>query len=113
LDIFLLLLLEWLPLLQSVIIYLKICPPLSDFPSLISCVRAERVDYHGKDKSRIDTRPFTEAIIKACRRIADGIQTFKAAGYEFETKHSRSFAPIRERTKTIEDVIGEVIKQWI
>jgi hypothetical protein len=70
------------------------------------------VDYHGKDKSRIDTRPFAETIIKACRRIAD-IQTFKAAGYEFHTEYTRGFAPVREKTKSIEDILTEVIKQGI
>src|SRR5215211_2625293 len=67
-----------------------------------------RVDYHGADKSRIDTTPFTEAIIKACKRIADNIQTFKAAGYTFETKYGRSFAPVREKTKTVDDVMTEL-----
>ena len=83
--------------------------PCVIFANLVS----PRVDYHGKDKSRIDTRPFAETIIKACRRIADDIQTFKAAGWEFETKSSRYFEPIREKTKTIEDVMTEVLKQWI
>ena len=72
-----------------------------------------RVDYHGADKSRIDTTPFTEAIIKACRRVADNIQTFKAAGYKFETKHSRSFTPVGEKTKTVDAVIEELLRTWI
>jgi hypothetical protein len=73
----------------------------------------QRVDYHGKDKSRIDTHPFAETIIKAVRRIAEDIQTFKAAGHEFVTKNSRYFEPVRQKTKTIEDVIEEVVRQWI
>ena len=72
-----------------------------------------RVDYHGADKSRIDTTPFTEAIIKACRRVADNIQMFKAAGYKFETKYSRSFTPVREKTKTVDDVMMELLKTWM
>jgi hypothetical protein len=72
-----------------------------------------RVDYHGADKSRIDTTPFTETIIKACRRVADNVQTFKAAGYKFETKNSRSFAPVREKTKTVDAVIEELLRTWM
>jgi hypothetical protein len=72
-----------------------------------------RVDYHGADKSRIDTTPFTEAIIKACRRVADNIPTFKAAGYKFETKYSRSFTPDREKTKTVDAVIEELLRTWM
>jgi hypothetical protein len=71
-----------------------------------------RVDYHGADKSRINTQPFAETIVKACRKIADNIQTFKAAGYEFETKSSRSFTPVKEKKMTIEDIMTELIKDW-
>jgi hypothetical protein len=70
-----------------------------------------RVDYHGKDKSRIDTRPFTKTIINACRRTVEDIQTFKAAGWKFHTKSSLSFTPIRETEVSIEDVIEETLKQ--
>jgi hypothetical protein len=83
--------------------------PCVIFANLISPVR----DYHGADKSRIDTSPFTEVIIKACRRIAEGIQSFRAAGWEFETKSSRSFNPIREKKKTIDDIMTEVLKGFV
>jgi hypothetical protein len=72
-----------------------------------------RVDYHGADKSRIDTTPFTDTIIKACRKAANDIQTFKAAGYEFQTKSSRTFTPVREKKKTIDDVIKELLGGWM
>ncbi|MGH9978498.1 MAG: hypothetical protein ACRD8Z_22110, partial [Nitrososphaeraceae archaeon] len=86
----------------------------SDARTKLPCIMfanlvTQRVDYHGADKSRIDTTPFTEAIIKACRKVADNIQSFKAAGYEFHTKSSRSFAPIRERTRTIDDILEEFL----
>jgi hypothetical protein len=72
-----------------------------------------RADYHGADKSRIDATPFTEAIIKACRRVADNIPTFKAAGYKFETKYSRSFTHVREKTKTVDVIIEELLRTWM
>jgi hypothetical protein len=72
-----------------------------------------RVDYHGADKSRIDTTPFAETIIKACKKVANDIQTFKAAGYEFQTKSSRTFTPAKEKKKTIEDIMTELIKSWM
>ena len=72
-----------------------------------------RVDYHGADKSRIDTTPFTETIIVACKRIADNIKTFRAAGYIFETKHHRTFNPVKERKKTADTVIEELLKGWM
>lgn len=66
--------------------------------------------YHGADKSRIDTEPYTKTIIKACRKIAEDIQTFKAAGWNF-TKHSgSSHTPVRERKKSIEDIIELTLK---
>ena len=52
-----------------------------------------RIDYHGHDKSRIDTQPFAKGIIEAARKIAEEVQTFKAAGYVFYKKHQRTFAP--------------------
>jgi hypothetical protein len=72
-----------------------------------------RVDYHGADKSRIDTTPFRHTVIRACKRIADNTKTFKAAGYTFETKYSRSFTPVKEKTKTVDDVMTELLKTWI
>jgi hypothetical protein len=72
-----------------------------------------RVDYHGADKSRIDIQPFAETIVKACRKMSDGIQTFKAAGFEFYTKNTRSFTPVREKKKTIEDIMTELLKGWM
>ena len=72
-----------------------------------------RVDYHGADKSRIDTQPFAKTIVKACRKISDGIQTFKAAGWDFETQKSRSFTPVREKKMKIEDIMTELLKGWM
>jgi hypothetical protein len=51
-----------------------------------------RRDPHGQDKSRIDTRPFTTAIIEAVRRLAPKIQTYHAAGWRFQDQFDRSTA---------------------
>ena len=92
--------------------------PLSESRAKLPCIifanlASPRVDYHGHDKSRIDTTPYTAAIIKACRTIADNIQTFKAAGWEFNTKNTRTFTPVRERKKTIDDIMEELLKKWM
>jgi hypothetical protein len=51
-------------------------------------------------------------IIKACRRIADDIKTFKAQGWDFSTKSSRTFTPVREKKRKIDDIINELFDQW-
>jgi hypothetical protein len=82
--------------------------PCVIFANLIS----PKVDYHGADKSRIDTNPFTQTIIKACRKLAGDIQTFKAAGWEF-SKHTRTHTPTREKKMKIEDVMTELLRTWM
>lgn len=49
----------------------------------------QRRDPHGQDKSRIDTRPFTSLIIEAVRRIAPGIQTYRADNWTFKDEEDR------------------------
>lgn len=49
-------------------------------------------DPQGQDKSRIDTSPFTTAIIEAVRKLAQGIQTYHAAGWKFRRDFDRSTA---------------------
>jgi hypothetical protein len=49
-------------------------------------------DPQGQDKSRIDTRPFTKAIIELVGKMAAGIQTYHAAGWKFRDQFDRSTA---------------------
>jgi hypothetical protein len=49
-------------------------------------------DPQGQDKSRIDTRRFTTAIIEAVRKLAPGIQTYHAANWRFKDQFDRSTA---------------------
>jgi hypothetical protein len=51
-----------------------------------------RREPHGQDKSRIDTRPFTTAIIEAVGKLAPRIQTYHAAGWRFKDQFDRSTA---------------------
>jgi len=51
-----------------------------------------RREPHGQDKSRIDTTPFTTAIIEAVRKLAPGVQTYHAAGWRFQDQFDRSTA---------------------
>lgn len=68
--------------------------PKTKLPCIIVAnLISPRIDYHGHDKSRIDTQPFAKGIIEAARKIAEEVQTFKAAGYVFYKKHQRTFAP--------------------
>jgi hypothetical protein len=68
--------------------------PKTKLPCIIAAnLISPRIDYHGHDKSRIDTKPFAKAIIEAARRIADEIPSFRADGYIFSKKQKRTFDP--------------------
>lgn len=89
----------------------------SDAKTRLPCIIAanlvsHRIDYHGHDKSRIDTQPFSSAIIEAATKIAQEIQTFRAAGYEFYTEREmREFnRPEKKQYKT-EDVLMEFFEK--
>lgn len=89
----------------------------SDAKTKLPCVIAAnlvspRIDYHGHDKSRIDTQPFSSVIIDAARAMADGIQTFRAAGYTFEKARSMIDynRPENKKYKT-EDVLMEFLTE--
>ena len=70
-----------------------------------------RIDYHGHDKSRIDTNPFSSVIIESVKKMAEGIQTFRAAGYVFSSdKRHRSFAASKDRKKSAKEALTEFIK---
>jgi hypothetical protein len=73
---------------------------------------SQRIDYHGQSKTRIDTRPFSSAIIKGVLKVAQEIQTFRAAGYPFYTEREigESSRPKSEKTR-VQDVIEEVLQE--
>lgn len=87
--------------------------PKVKLPCIIAAnLVSPRIDYHGQAKSRIDTRPFSSAIIEGISKIAQEIQTFRAAGYEFYTEREvREFSrPKREKTRVL-DVIEELLRE--
>ena len=56
-------------------------------PSIIvTNLISPRIDYHGNDKSRIDTAPFQKAIIEGSISIARKIQSHRATGFRFVAK---------------------------
>jgi hypothetical protein len=75
-----------------------------------------RRDPHGQDKSRIDTRPFTNAIIEAVRKLAPGIQTYHAAGWRFQDQFDRSTVRKQHdvnlgRKTKVEDLLRDFLVQ--
>jgi hypothetical protein len=74
-------------------------PPRTKIPSIILVnIICHRVDYHGHDKSRIVTGPFSDTIIKAARKIAESVKTFQGEGFIF---HGRDYdVPIGRESKS-------------
>ena len=71
-----------------------------------------RIDYQGQAKTRIDTRPFSSAIIAGALKISEEIKTFRAAGYQFYTdREIREFSRPRREKMTVQDVIEEVLQE--
>jgi hypothetical protein len=69
------------------------CDSKVKIPSIIVVnLVSPRVDYHGHDKSRIDTQTFNQTIIDAAKKIADYTRTFRAAGFRFysEKRHDQA-----------------------
>ncbi len=78
---------------------------------IVANLVSPRIDYHGHDKSRIDTQPFSSVIIEAAKKMAEGIQTFRAAGYVFSTDdRHRSFTAPEDRKKSAKEALTEFIK---
>ena len=73
--------------------------PRTKIPSIILVnIICHRVDYHGHDKSRIVTGPFSDTIIKAARKIAESVKTFQGEGFIF---HGRDYdVPIGRESKS-------------
>lgn len=65
----------------------KNSPKKSRLPCIvIGNLITPRRDPHGYDKSRIDTSPFAETIVRAAKKMASKIQTLRAAGYIIHQK---------------------------
>lgn len=81
-------------------------------PSIIIVnIVSPRVDYHGHDKSRIDTHAFSEMIIDAAKKISDSIQTFHAAGFIF-TKERHHDTILQNKSKvTPESLVEKLLKK--
>jgi hypothetical protein len=82
---------------------------------IVANLVSPRVDYHGHDKSRIDTAPFAEIILNTVRKMAEGIQTFQAAGWHFISERERKRELITttngDKKFTTEDLLTEFLKE--
>jgi hypothetical protein len=89
----------------------KVKLPSVIFANLVS----QRIDYHGHEKSRIDTEPFKSTIIAAVRRLADDAKTFRAGGWTFEKPRSigssRSYytPPVKEKKQSIREAFRQFL----
>ena len=81
-------------------------------PSVIIVnIISPRVDYHGHDKSRIDTHAFSETIIEASKKIDDSVQTFRAAGFKFHKERYHDTIPENKKLKKKpEDIVRAFIE---
>ena len=80
-------------------------------PSIIIVnIVSPRVDYHGHDKSRIDTHAFCETIIDASKKIADSVQTFRAAGFKFIKERHHGAIQENKKMKKPEDIVRAFIE---
>jgi hypothetical protein len=71
-----------------------------------------RIDYHGQAKTRVDTRPFSSAIVEGVLKVAQEIQSFRAAGYKFYTERElREYSRPKKAKMTVQDVIEEVLRE--
>jgi hypothetical protein len=83
-------------------------------PSVIIVnIVSPRVDYHGHDKSRIDTHAFSETIIEATKKIADSIQTFRAAGFKFYKERHHDTIQDKKPKKKPEDIVRAFIESRV
>ncbi|MFZ0510287.1 MAG: hypothetical protein WAM14_01665 [Candidatus Nitrosopolaris sp.] len=81
-------------------------------PSVIIVnIVSARVDYHGHDKSRIDTHGFSDIIIEASKKIADSVQTFRAAGFIFTKERYHDTIPENKSRVTPESLVEKLLKK--
>ena len=76
--------------------------PKVKLPCIIAAnIVSPRIDYHERAKTRIDTHPFSSAIIAGVLKISEEIRTFRASGYEFYTEREmREFSKARREKMT-------------
>lgn len=80
-------------------------------PSVIIVnIVSPRVDYHGHDKSRIDTHAFSETIIETSKKISDSVQTFRAAGFKFIKERNHGTVLEDKKLKKPEDIVRAFIE---
>jgi hypothetical protein len=87
--------------------------PKVKLPCIIAAnLISQRIDYQGQSKTRIDTSPFSSAIIAGVLKISQEIQTFRAAGYQFYTQREihQFSGPKREKMR-VQEVIEEVLQE--
>ena len=63
---------------------------------IIANLVTPRRDPHGQDKSRIDTTPFLETIVKAVSGLSTGIKSYRGEGIYFSRRSERSAAIQRD-----------------
>jgi hypothetical protein len=87
--------------------------PMIKIPCIIVAnLVSPRIDYHGHDKSRIDTAPFLETILNTVRKMAEGIRTFRGAGWGFDdSKYDREFIHSNTDSKRTLDVITDFLRK--
>lgn len=81
-------------------------------PSIIAAnLVSTRIDYHGQAKTRVDTRPFSSAIIEGVLKVTQEIQTFGAAGYKFYTERElREYSRPKKAKMRVLDVLLELLQ---
>ena len=88
------------------------CDSKVKIPSIIIVnIVSPRVDYHGHDKSRIDTHAFSEMIIDEAKKISDSIQTFRAAGFIFTKERHHDTIPQNNSKVTPESLVEKLLKK--
>ena len=81
-------------------------------PSIIIVnIVSPRVDYHGHDKSRVDTHAFSETIIEAAKKISDSIQTFRGAGFVFHKERQHDKIPENKAKVTPESLVEALLRK--
>lgn len=85
------------------------CDSKTKIPCIIVAnLVSPRIDYQGHDKSCIDIAPFIETILSTVTKMAEGIRTFRGAGYTFHTKYDHELIASNANKKiTTEQLLSE------
>jgi hypothetical protein len=78
---------------------------------IVANLISPRVDYKGKSKSDIDTKPFFRTIIYAAIKLAQQIPTFQGAGYHLVKRRLIRYDKPTKQRLTVEDVLEEVLRK--